>query len=369
MDTSDNDSKKSSHSKSKSITSKRSSTTRKRRRIDKSTDGKEEQLVKKIKLVNPSQSEEIKNNQDGEVLNKLEEILPEKKNNDNISGDLTEISKQDNTQLNDKEIEQILPEKKKIDNNITCDLLEVLKQDNIQLNDRHIDQIIQTSILAKSERILYISSINIQAALQKNFNGVYSEIKENKKRREQVYKDLGIMKGFNMDSKIAIIVVIHGPMTENENFKKNNVYNDSESENDKDETQLLNKNDHWSLFCWISNEIRGFHYDSLNGYNSNRCGEVVCLFKKYKLIPKMINEFTIPNFMPIQEEFWECGYYVLLFFFILINNSKRALFKHVSKKQVTVHYKKSLETIRENTGTFRNCLLNQFQNQNIYDSS
>lgn len=247
-----------------------------------------------------------------------------------------------------------------------AEVLSMLKSANHDLTDETINEIIirlfDSKLLTK-KGVMYIPSINLSNTLSKEYKGEYNKIKNSEERRTRVRTHLGILKHPDQPREATtIIVVIHGPYTELEQNRKS-LY-------DFDKNSL--QNNHWSLLVWYSKGHVAYHYDSLNNYNKNRCIEALRLFKKYTTVPEELENFLLPEFVPIQTNLYECGYYVLLFLKILADTCVGTnAVEPISDHTVSTFYQSWLESITKKNGKFRNYLLKEMEsvlNILIYDN-
>lgn len=75
---------------------------------------------------------------------------------------------------------------------------------------------------------------------------------------------------------------------------------------------------HWSLLVYYPAKRSFFHYDTLPGANREKAGMICSCLKRIKLVSDMDLMCYEPDFVPRQNSFWECGYYVLLIARIVI---------------------------------------------------
>lgn len=234
--------------------------------------------------------------------------------------------------------------------------LAYLETPTRQLDEDTIHAVIGNVFCPQKTRggLVYIASLNLQNVLKNDYNGRYSKESES---QERVRIDLGLS-GQDLSKTDMVIAVIHGPYTEEET---QNVYNVLDE----------NVNNHWSILCWIEKNNRAYHYDSLASCNSSRCAEVVRVLRKYAIISPLLENFHEAEFMPIQMEGWECAYYVLLLFHILMDNRENnAETFAVTKHQMETQYRSLIDTIRNRNGPFRKFLsaqLTKVIDSSIYD--
>ena len=85
---------------------------------------------------------------------------------------------------------------------------------------------------------------------------------------------------------------------------------------------------HWSLCVYRVNEDICYHYDSISykGSSLNRSTflEALDVFKKSNIIPDNVRAIQVKNWF-VQFSNWECGYYLLLCAFIIINTDKEMI--------------------------------------------
>ncbi len=224
------------------------------------------------------------------------------------------------------------------------------------LNDEIMHFIINDifGIKELNDDILYISSLNIENVLRKHFQKKYQCIGDIRKRNEKVKTDLGITGSTIKDYKV-IMIVIHGPRTLNDN-----PYN------------FELDNCHWSLLTWFKFNNKSFHYDSMSTLNSNICKKTITILQQYNVLPETIFDFFIPKFIQQQQGGWECGYFVLMFIKIIIDNIKNSteMPQPIGISQIKGKYQKWIKNITLNgVGTFLYFLcnsLNNMKNANIY---
>ena len=206
--------------------------------------------------------------------------------------------------------------------------------------------------------ILYISSLNIKNVLRKDFQKKYQCIGDIRKRNETVKKDLGIPDSTTIKDYTVIMIVLHGPHTLNDNPYNFNL-----------------DNCHWSLLTWFKFNNKSFHYDSISTLNSNMCKKTITILQQYNVLPETIFDFFIPKFIQHQQGSWECGYFVLMFIKIIIDNIKNStktmeMPQPISRYEITEKYQKWIKNITLNgVGTFLYFLcdsLNNMKNVNIY---
>ncbi len=187
-----------------------------------------------------------------------------------------------------------------------CDagaLERCLDQPECHLNDEALDAAITCVMLPSlSPGVLYVSPINLQVVLNKDFNGHYDRLGE-AVRADQVRKDLNIASWLaNGERPQMIAVVVHGPDTEYQRWQYG-----------RNGIDALCANDHWSLLCWFRSTGKVYHYDTVPDCNERRAAETVRLLRKYAVLPADVQHVHAPRFVPAQRGGWECGYYVLLF--------------------------------------------------------
>ena len=105
--------------------------------------------------------------------------------------------------------------------------------------------------------------------------------------------------------------------------------------------------------------------------NINICEQIIILLKKYSIFPETLNHFFVPKFMPQQKQNWECGYFVLVFIKIIMDNIFQKMITPISRHQITITHKIWITYITENNdvNTFLYFLrdsLKNMKNINIY---
>ena len=166
--------------------------------------------------------------------------------------------------------------------------------------------------------------------------------------------------GIDIDKVDAVIAIVHGPCCEEE---LSSLYTDTQR-------QTTNPNDHWSMMLWCrEGEAEGtaFHYDSLGHFNRERCLETVRVLRKYGILPKSLNGVYRPKFVPEQKGSWECGYFVLLYLYLITRTANTV---NPLTEEVVGKNKELIQTLDRVSGTFRCFLMQGWENLNaaaLYD--
>jgi len=165
-----------------------------------------------------------------------------------------------------------------------------------KLSDAEIDFLIKHFCgISGKTNIAYIGSINIDVCLKKQRNGEFQN-------KEKVIKNLGPLFESRYSTFDGIIFVIHGPSPDVDSFIYNN---------------------HWSLGFFDKARNKVYHYDSLENLNEKKFKEVLQFFNGWKIIVNSQTKIYAPSFIPKQPSFWECGYFVLMFAYIILDPGKR----------------------------------------------
>lgn len=118
--------------------------------------------------------------------------------------------------------------------------------------------------------------------------------------------------------------------------------------------------EHFSLiFHWKKNENILYHYDSIPNYHKESAYILKKILKKTNILNITKFKIVTPNFCPLQNSHWECGYFVYLISEIIISKEKiTPLSKADSKRNIF-------------TFSLNNCLLefNKIKSSNINNSN
>lgn len=232
------------------------------------------------------------------------------------------------------------PKKPAPDTRTSTPAAEIIKSPRRRLTASAIDELVP--LILRNERpsaggsaggeddgkVVVISSLKLQAVLAR-FTHKRAEVTS-----DNVHKLLGLTRK-QTDNAEVIAVVLHGPTTENERVARL-----------KYEGECAD-NYHWSLACWfrsLGDEI--FHYDSSYPLNDKRCGEVLGVLRSLGVLPTSVSSYVVPEFFPLQEYEWECGYKVLIALTIIASSPAPA---PVSEADVNTSYRPFFTTL--NAGT------------------
>ena len=249
------------------------------------------------------------------------------------------------------------------------------------LNDEVMDFVIKSilDIHKKTEEVTYINSLSLSNAIRKDIDGRYGN--HNLEESIKAFsRDLGINNDRGGGKAELVLVVLHGPCTEMQKAEQNRrrfYTNMWEGDEDHLPAHRITEdpNNHWSLLCSFRHPTKTtttnparkgdtalVHYDSLAGYNRPKCDEALRILQKYGILPKT-DTYYVPDFMPIQSDVWECGYYPLLFTAILLNDNdnddddddgRRGM--RPIEKTTLEKYENFIKTLTDPNGEFRNYL-------------
>ena len=243
---------------------------------------------------------------------------------------------------------------------------DYLVKDSKCLNDEVMDFVIEgiLGVHKKTEEVTYINSLNLSNAIRKDVEGRYDVPLATREDRIKAFaRDLGI----NGKGKTELVlIVLHGPITEMQKTERNRrrFSADLWGEDGSRGKIAEDPNNHWSLLCSFRHpevdtgrKTDLVHYDSLAGYNRFKCDEALRILQKYEVLPES-DTYYVPDFMPIQSDVWECGYYPLLFTAILLNDDTRDGGRGIRpiEKTTLEKYGNFIKTLTDPKGEFRNYL-------------
>jgi Ulp1 family protease len=96
----------------------------------------------------------------------------------------------------------------------------------------------------------------------------------------------------------------------------------------------LSGNNHWSLLYFCASRNKLYHYDSKTEVLTSNSGKMVrvslfhrqqalaaaTFLKQVGVIPMETTFASLGNYLPIQPSSWECGYFTVLFAFMLVRD-------------------------------------------------
>ncbi len=230
---------------------------------------------------------------------------------------------------------------------------ELKTQKTEDLDDSFIDEIIQKIFCPmKKQGVRYISSQNMENVRRNHFKGVYTDLESPDTRKQKVLKHLDLTSDeiAKKDSMKMTIIVIHGPKVLAPPLKYR--------------YRQIPGHDHWSLLVCFKDE--GFYqYDSLNNYNERTCLETIKVLMHYDILPVAESDQRpkTPKFIPLQKQTWECGFYTLLFFHILMNESESESESEIERGAKPISpsdlekFSEEIKTITDENGFFKRKLL------------
>jgi hypothetical protein len=134
----------------------------------------------------------------------------------------------------------------------------------------------------------------------------------------------------SLDKSDIIILPVFGPLLTSET---NSVLLENHMPIDRG-------SEHWSLLCYSKSEKKIFYYDTLSRLNYRRAQEVFMYLTYFGIIPKETS-FIEPEFIQFQGNGWECGFFVIIYTFIIITKHPC---RPVSDIDINDRYSKYLQT-------------------------
>ena len=171
-----------------------------------------------------------------------------------------------------------------------------------KLDDEILDILMRNFCgLSKKTNVAYISSLMIDACLCKQRKNLFCGGKDQVLRNlGKSYNDKLKNKNENNESIVeGVIIVVHGPNCGNSIIDGVNI------------------NNHWSIMYYFKKFNRLYHYDSLNNFNGQKFGEIFSFLLTWDLVINNETSVCVPTFIPKQVSNWECGYYAIMYSYII----------------------------------------------------
>jgi hypothetical protein len=122
------------------------------------------------------------------------------------------------------------------------------------------------------------------------------------------------------------------------------------------------QNNHWSLLCYYRPTNKVYYYDPLGTYNIRRAKNTLEYFQLLRIIPGDC-EFIIPDFTVTQPGNWQCGYYVIMYIFmILVKNPTRPLSTNDIKERYASYFGHDLKFVDLIIDIIHNLLIKKNKN-------
>lgn len=178
---------------------------------------------------------------------------------------------------------------------------DVLGDENKMLSDTAMDALLGLILnmpSALKEKIVVFSSVQLQAVLSAHCN------QRDDLTRENVHTKLGTTREI-VDAAELVVSIVHGPTTE---YQASGI------------RAYANRdvvNYHWSMVVYARASNQAFHYDSKYPLNDERSVEVLRVLHDLGVIPDDADSVSSPVFFPVQEDNWECGFFVLVTILIM----------------------------------------------------
>lgn len=236
------------------------------------------------------------------------------------------------------EIESVISKVLLMDSKYTSELLATIKNfDSVDkdLNDTSLlfilNEIVKTKKVEKEVKIidpLMIRLLVREETAEVNF--YKSKLEGNTKYKRNPLNNIGSYK--DLEEYKLIVLPVHSGSLESVYPKKEGV--------------ICSR--HWSVLVYFTNMNVIMHYDSLKGINNGPASYLVYLLSKHtEGFIKDDTRVYSPDFIPIQDNVWQCGYVVTMIISELINIKKLNFFKYLplTKGQV-----------KSNISSSQNCL-------------